>query len=483
MAEGLHQRVLRERKAALPPESTWEDLALFRAYFRGRQKGTTSAAQRKILTSVVGNLFCDNVCGIIVGAYAGRVTLSGWTVEQKAVQEYLDDLWVRNALPDLSADTHAATIRDGNHAISLRWHAPNPDSPAHGRVTLHRERWWDGKEGVFVAYERDGTASYAVRDWKEFDPDTDQMLERRIVWFADRIERYAKRGDGWVPFDLPGKPESSAEAWVRSDGRPLGIPVIHFPKNSDDDGPYGASELDGGVIGMQDQVNDAQMSITAAGRLTGYQMYVSKGAAPKKNADGTDKALVVGPGMVFQDASADFDFNAVPAGDLSQLRTAYSVKLEAVCHMTDTPLHLITGQWPSGEALLRAEMPLVTKAQRLIKLLSPAWATVAHRATEMANTFGNAGLDEDASSAAIAATFEPADKRDALSAATVLIHEATRARAVEQLKTTWGLRAAGVPEDDIAALQAEMKSRAEEARQMFDSGEPDGLEDTADEAV
>ena len=86
--------------------------------------------------------------------------------------------------------------------------------------------------------------------------------------------------------------------------------------------------------------------------------------------------------------------------------------------MTRTPLHSITGgDWPSGEALLRSELPAINKARAQIKKLGSAWVEVAHRATEIANVFANTGMDEDA---VISAVFAKPDQSSQLSMAAVV---------------------------------------------------------------
>jgi hypothetical protein len=63
MPESIHDRIERERKAALP--DAWK-LRTFRDYTRGRQRGTLTREQYAALRSLLGNRFCDNVCKMIL---------------------------------------------------------------------------------------------------------------------------------------------------------------------------------------------------------------------------------------------------------------------------------------------------------------------------------------------------------------------------------------------------------------------------------
>jgi hypothetical protein len=456
MARSIHDQIKDERNAAFPEV---KDLIDMRAYYRGRQKGTHTPIQARMLRGVLGHLFCDNICRKVINEEASRHELIKFVVESEPVSAYLEDLVIKNHLAALQQDVGIAVLRDGNHALALRWLPDNPDRPSLGRVTIHRERWWDGTCGIFVAYGADGLPSYAVKDWTETVENGE--LERRIIWFADHFERWVADGDGWKPFPLASDPADSngLVSWTKRDGSPLGIPVVHFANGSDNDSMYGASELDGGVLGLQDEINDVQRDITATARLTGYQMYWRTGDEPERDAAGNPKPLLVGPGQVLQSANENAKYGVLAAGDLGQIKGALMTKIEAVCRMTDTPLHVITGDWPSGTALLRSEMPLVAKVNRLNKTVGPSWATVAHRATEMANTFGEgAELDE---TALITVEWAPPERLDALTLATIAETEAKAQIAIELLTDEESLVAMGMTLEEARARLKRREDRAD----------------------
>lgn len=458
MAESLHDEIERQRGEAFPEAS---DLKDFRDYARGRQTATLTPDQRRVLASVANHRFADNVVRMILAAAASRLELTGFLVDDQTATGFLADLWTKNQVADLQYDAHFATLRDGNHAVSLRWQATAPEDADRfgpGRVVLRRERWWDGATGVFVAYDDLNRPTYAVKDFRVWMGDPPRKRLRRTVWFPDRIERYLKEGQGWAPFPLPGDDLANGATWTKADGSPLGIPVAHFANGSDDDAPYGSSDLDGGVIGVQDELNDIQRDVTAAARLTGFQMLAATGVKLEKDASGRTKPLVVGPGRTFSDESPDAKFYPIPAGDMGKLTASYDHKLQTITRMTDTPIHLITGNWPSGAALLRAEMPLVSKVQRLAKTVGPAWATVAHRSTEIANAFGGLGIDEDA---LITAVFAPPEKLDALALAEVDKARVDVYARLEDISDPVLMAKTGlVTEDEAAAIVAGRQERA-----------------------
>jgi hypothetical protein len=355
---------------------------------------------------------------------------------------------VRNNLADFSGQTHYNTLRDGDYALTLGWDAGN-GQPGQGRVTLLQEPWWDGQNGVFIAYSAQGEPLYAVKEW-----DSLEGFRRRTVWFEDRIERYASEGGVWLPFALPSDSTAGSGAWpagwMKTDGTPLHIPIIHFSNLARGNGfsVYGTSELDGGVLGFQDQINDLQMDISAAARMTGYQMITATGTPPPKDDQGNDVPFQVSPGAVLHSTDAAAKFGSIQAGDISQLIDTYNAKLRSVARMTRTPLHSITGgDWPSGEALLRSELPAINKAKSQIKKLSAAWAMVAHRATEIANVYGKAGLNEDD---AITAIFAKPDQSSQLSMAAVV------QTIAPYLSQDARLRLLDFSPSEIVAIRAEM---------------------------
>jgi len=226
---------------------------------------------------------------------------------------------------------------------------------------------------------------------------------------------------------------------------------VHLANGSDDDTPYGASILDGGALALQDQINAIQHDITAAALLNGSPQTYSKGFALPKDEDQRPIPVRTGPGYHHHADDPNAAFGIIEPGDLTQLKSAYLTKIEAITRITNTPIHTITGEWPSGEAIFRAEMPIVQDTRKLAETLGPSMATVMHRSTEMKNTFGTGPeLDE---SALIRTVFEPPEMRDALSVWMI----AEKASAF--VSTREVLRLAGYTPDQIEQI---MEERADE---------------------
>lgn len=485
MPESIHERIDRERKA-LPDTA---NVRLYREYAEGKQRGTLSSEQIYFLRSLTGHDHADNVMDTVLATGASRVEFQGFEVGDDEVQQALDDVMVRNGLLDVQYDVHYPTLRDGNHALGLSWRdgaSPMradegddlslPELPF-GRVVVSQEPWWDGKQGVFVGYDEDGrTPVYAVKDWYAWMDLGGSMVkrQRRVIWYPDHIERYIRDGQGWVSFRLPGDPEEGQPInWEKRNGEPLGIPIIHFANGRFGKAPYGMSDLAGGLIGLQDEVNDLHRDITAAARLTAYQMYWMTG----HDNSGKDK-VTIGPGVLLWSSSKEARFGVLQAGSLKELIDGLLSKIQTIARNSATPQHLITGgDWPSGEALLRAESPLVDRSRRVIRSITPSWTTLGHRSTELINTFGRGTLDE---SKLIKAKFAPAERRDEL---TIQQIEGAKIDALLSLlelgfSKRAVLRKYGLTDEQITAMEAEIKREFELAGEMI----PFARTDTAPDA-
>jgi hypothetical protein len=118
-------------------------------------------------------------------------------------------------------------------------------------------------------------------------------------------------------------------------------------------------------------------------------------------------------------------------GDLSQLESYHQRLLGVIARDTATPEHLIgAGAWPSGIAIQRADTPQIAKVRRLATTVGPAWATLGHRATEMANAFGGLALDEDA---LVTALFAPPEQLDPESKAVAAKADAEAFATLDQI--------------------------------------------------
>lgn len=399
----IHEEIEQRRKNDMPKPDM---LIKFRQYARGRQRSTLNAAQGRILRGLLGNIFCDNVCNLVLGQQADRLLLARYEVASVEVEKFLRELWTLNHMAELAHQVHYSMFRDGVIAVGLGWNGE--------RVVLTRELWWNGRKGLFVALDGEGKAEYAVKEWQE------KGKKHRTIYYPDRIERYRKE-DGWRPYRLPDDPQEGPIVWVDVQGNPLGVPFVVFanvvePNDIDEgekadeaDPRFGVSELDGGLLGLQDEINDLHRDISANARFAGYQMIFATGTAVPSDEDGMQIPLRVEPGAIFHDKNPDAKFGVLPPGPIDSLYKTLQTKLEAVSRKSRVPMHQLGGVWPSGAALFRVERPLIKKTEATARSVGPAWASLAHMATTLANAFGGAGLNTEV---LIGAVFMPSEGDD-----------------------------------------------------------------------
>lgn len=464
MPEGLHAAMERERKEAFPYKACLK-IREFREYTKGEQSVVLTAEQRRVLQGVLGHSFADNMCRKIISVATGRTELLRWNCEDEGVEEWLmDNLWLKNQYKRMQSEITYATYRDGNHCVALRIHYPTdpetgkPIEGAEGRVQIVHEPWWDGKTGMFVKYDDYGNVLYAVKEWWEIQEYGKKML-RRTFYYPNKILRYIKdgeRGDGWSPVSQPEDDPTQNKGvipWVRPDGNPLGIPVIHFASVHREDGSsYGMSHIDGGVLAFQDHINSLQYDITAAAMYAGYQMTWSTGTTLPTDANGDKVSPKVGPGQHLHADEESARFGIIPAGDMDALKDSYRLKVQAVCRMTDTPLHFITGEWPSGEALIRSEIDLVELSRRHVDNCGPKHTEVAHRATELFNVFLEGGLSEEAP---IVSKFADPQRRDRMTLSQIATLEENYTSKQERLRIT------GRTDAEVEKIMKEMEEEAQ----------------------
>jgi len=395
----IHLQIQIDRRDAF---SSFEHITKFRNYAKGKQDSTLTIEQQKMLEGVLGNDYCDNICGEILSEHTSRLEVDRVTCEDDTVQEWLDDFLQRHRFEDLQERTHRHTLRDGNFCLMPYY---DPDL---NRILPSREKWWDGFSGVFIGYDTSGGILYAVKEWNTL------IGRRRTIYYEGFMERYIAIGstNTWQPYislsdmsilgltsttALPGIQQNSSPIgipYVDQPDIPLHIPFVHFSNPGDDDN-YGTSIFDGGIVGGQDQVNDVQYDMSAAGRMNGYQRTWSKGYKLKQ-INGVTVQPRTGPGVHYHSPEKDAAWGTLQAGSIDELIKLYNAKVGSLCRVTGTPNHVITGNWPSGEAAYKLESPIRGRTKSRQKRMAPSWVEYVHRCIELANIYQDAELDEEA---------------------------------------------------------------------------------------
>lgn len=451
--------------------SRGEEVRKYRDYYAGKQPHALTTTQLTILeglikttsvtatewdttkTSVGGSLYlCDNACRVIVDTIRSRLRVEGFSCPDADVLAAIQEDWTLNGLDDVQNDVHRDDLRDGNAYLLLGW-----DNEKR-RVLIVREQQWvtdaTGRhgDGMHIVYDGNRNPLVAIKEWVE-DIDATHQRRRRTLYYADRIERYSieiERGGAastdWQPFFLPSDGGRWPAPWVDpATNAPLGIPVVHF-RNETDSSNYGVSDLAGSIIGLQNAFNDTLHALLAAGRMTGYQMYAATGVG-KASAD----QWKVGPGQIWGDQDPLAKITPLAPADLQPLIDEGDHILAKISNNSDLPIHAFTGNWPSGEALMRSEVKLIAKAEVRQARNGRAWASAMHKATLLRNAFGGEELNTEA---LIATRWRNATLRDEK----YVVDLVNAKKGV--LSDEQALRELGYTEDEIATIQREKQAEA-----------------------
>lgn len=381
------------------------EVATYRQYIAGDVTSMLTLKQQGLLGSRATHPMSHNILRVVLQTTASRLKLESWDVDvsdgdsmdlgeevQPAavenLSEFLSASWLQNQMSRLQYRTNMATLRDGNSVAAFTW--------LDGRIKVWLEPWWDGHTGLFVFYKDDDTYDYAVKDFEE-RLGVDRKIERRNVYLPGWILRFFKDSEGWKFYgDEPITP------LARQDGSPLAIPIVHFPNDTDKvDDRYGQSDI-AQLLALQDDINASQGDISAVGLLSAFQrVFISGATVPAGD-------IKLSPGSLFG-VPGDARAQTIEPGNPAGLISIHEMKQRSLAESSRTPIHSITGQWPSGAALLQADMPQIDKVEMMADIMGPRYTMLAHRITEYANAFGMLELDEDLP---LISTFAPSQRID-----------------------------------------------------------------------
>lgn len=439
MAEVLDE-IAKERA-----KHTDEKVKLYRRYAEGSHPLNLTETQKEIIRGLISNEFCDNVAELIVSSAADRLNFLRFECPQENAKARLDSIYTALNLQSIQSDLHYQALLDGNAALMISWDV------VRSRPQVTVEPWWDGSEGVYIAYDKLRNPIYAVKQWVET---TEPPMSRRNIYYPTRIEKYQRTTAEWVLIETAPT--------IDSTGLGIGIPVIHFPNSARSTKVYGRSELSGGVTGFQDQINDCQYAISAAGQFAGYKIYTATGIA-------VEDKLTVKPGTMLSSQSKEASFGSLDGGDISALLELYMHKVSSVCRMTKTPSHFITGKWPSGEALSRAEQPAVDKANRQKARFEALWAEIGYWFLKLESLYGPTNYELDAEKNPITAVMSPTSNNDPMALANEV------GTLLPYISNMEALRKLGYSDVDAARIlkekQAEERQKADISAAAFNAGD------------
>lgn len=395
------------------------NIVVARDYYEGEQAVPLTERQKAYLGFLLKkSRWALNYCKSVVNAPAERMIVSGFTAAEDddplALQAW--EWWEANRFDGLQGDVHTSTYCDGQYFVFVDW----DEDEGRPTWTLH-ERYTDpqvdgtgyGCKAFYPDDDHRRPCEYITKRWTE---QIDGKPEQRLnLYRPDQIERYILRPEvdgGWDLYSPPkkeGKPaEQAVEDWLGTDGKPIGIPIIHFKNKSLKTELWDA-------IPVQDAINKQALDMLGVCDASGFPILWASGFIPTDDGlpaepDGSN-LLHITPGAMIATDNVDAKLGTIPVADLSPMLEALDSLIIKLAQITDTPISRfqMSRQVAAEGTLKQQEEPLLAKVRDRQVDFGNAWEDVMYMSRRLANTFGGADLDADT---VLSTTWEPIETRD-----------------------------------------------------------------------
>lgn len=328
--------------------------------------------------------WAENFCETILDALAGRLRVNQWAIDSPAIQDWANGFWKADQQAEAAGTVHLQTPMKGDGYLAVGWD-PQEMRPAF---------YWNDPSCCRPIYDSEGRLVGLIKVWNSGDvgptnPDG-RWIQRMNLYLPDRVEKwFTLAGTGTRTWSMHLDPGDTMWPipWVRNDGTPRGVGVIHF-RHKAKGRKFGRSHLRGSLPQnklLNKQVLDLAMILDYQAWRQRYATGIS--AEEIENLEG-------GPGSLFWSANekAKFgDFNAEdPAGALA----AIEATLKRMAARSGTPLHLLggTGDLPSGESLKTANESLTTQVLDAQPSYGGRWSAAMRLAAGLEADYGTTGL-------------------------------------------------------------------------------------------
>lgn len=350
--------------------------ALYRAYYDGIHRLTFATKDWKNEFGTIFSAFADNLCPTVIGAVRNRLSCVGFATRGDEAEPGTgprrllrvgrvggeDDaadaawaIWNRNRMDRRQKSIYKRALIYGEEPV-LVWNDPDDERLA----AIFPQR----PEQLACRYSGDkpGEVELAVKAWIQGD-----RRARVNLYYEDRIERYIspagsrsgslpEKADRLIPFE--GTEEQPEQPEVDN---PIGrVPIVIFGYDSDE-GEGGRSRL-ADVIPLQDALNKAVADMLIAGEFQAIPQRIIIGWTPTEfDADGNPKSpWKSGSDRILTLANENAKVAEWAAANLQAFIAEQDSFRAEVARVSQTPLHylLLSGQFPSGDALDAATAPL-----------------------------------------------------------------------------------------------------------------------------
>lgn len=365
----------------------------YREYYDGDHDTMLTDRMRSFLQVKNDTIeFHLNYLPVPVDVLAERLNVAGFSVagedgntsdenRQGGNDGWLKRWWDANRMDAMQGDNHTAAIRDGDSYIIVEW-----DNEV-GRPSISHELAFDGTYGCHVLYREDKARRirYAVKEWRVESGSSAGHMRRRNIYTPDAIYKYQIGRAGWEPYfevDENGNELPWPLPWVDKQGKPLGVPVFHFPYNPGGNF-FGKSELKD-LIPAQNALNKSVLDELAAADVAGFNWpTLSGGSVPED--------MKIGAGLVLWNENPDAKWGSIPATDLGNLSNIVEKFVQRMAQISRIPLSYfqVTGSIASAETQKADDTGLVSKAEKTAVAFGNSWEDVMSMCRKLHNNFGS----------------------------------------------------------------------------------------------
>lgn len=384
-------------------EDRQKEIVLARQYHEGIQGVELTDRLEQFLGTDVE--FRMNVTRGVVLALVERLRVVGFDTTDESLTDWADNMWQSNNLDAVQEDIYEGALRDGEYFAIVNWDD--------GVKVIPHQRYTDVQVdgdgfGCWMVYnENDYNQEplYGVKQWTETldreDPNeanryVREVVQRRNLYYPDRVEKYIRDINGeWAGYQPP-EDESWPVQWVDSSGEPLGIALIHFTNKG-----LRCEAWD--ALPLQNAINKSLLDLLSSSDLTAFRIFYSLGFIPttdgKKPAEDRSNWLKLEPGQVVgtTKSAREADFGAIDTANLSELMDLTHQLVLWLAMVTNTPVsRFISTKLIASDATLKEqEGPLIARVKSRQVRFGNAWSRCFDIARRLDNEFGEVDVDEE----------------------------------------------------------------------------------------
>ena len=340
-----------------------EHYTKYRNYMRGDHQLVFASDRYDTAFGKMVKGLVDNRCPAIISAISDKLQLEKLECDDDMLQVDIDGWSHQHHFPQTVNNGTDKALTYGNAHVILSM-LPNGDVKPHlqipGSVIVWRNDETDEIEG-------------AIKRWQSSD-----KIWRLTIWEDNRITRLTSKNDSdYAPTEW--------DAYTLDDIQYITMnrpPVFEFINEPDDYG-HGQSLLRD-VIPMQNALNKGWSDLLVSMEFAAFRQRWATGVDMVIDPV-TGKATApfeAGVERLWTFGNTDARVGSFEATDLNQYDLAINKFLSAMASCARVPMHAFapSGNWPSGEAMRKAEEPLIAR----VKDRQKDWGDVVEAIVEYA---------------------------------------------------------------------------------------------------